>query len=133
MKEKSISFIFAACLMYFSHVSLAAPYNCQRELRNLVVPALASSPMPKSKMQVELQEMSDDNGNPSTTLYGVQISVPADSPDNANGKVAIGWVNLDIGKMKAFDVSRDEGHPQELHLNKKRYSDFVKNCINQGS
>lgn len=73
--------------MEFSYVSLAATHNCQQELRNLGVSAIASFPMPKSKMQVELQEMSDDDGNPSTAAYGVQISVPADSPDNANGKL----------------------------------------------
>lgn len=112
VKVKNLSFIIVAFLMEFSYVSLAATHNCQQELRNLVVSAIASFPMSKSKMQVELQEMSDDDGNPSTAAYGVQISVPADSPDNANGKVAIGWVNFNIGKMKAFDVSRDDDHPQ---------------------
>ena len=76
--------------MDFPYVCLAATHNCQQELRNLVVSAIASFPMPKSKMQVELQEMSDDDGNSTTTVYGMQISVPADSPDNANGKVATG-------------------------------------------
>ncbi len=85
--------------------------------------------MPKNKMQVELADISDDNGHPRNGVYGVQIWIAADSPDNADGKVAIGWVDLDTRNMKIFDVTQDEYHPQELKIDKKLYSNFVKRCL----
>ncbi|MEK6349452.1 MAG: hypothetical protein V4764_18355 [Burkholderia sp.] len=132
MKIALSAFLATVFLLSLSENLAAAPYNCQTELRKLVVPALEPSPMPKDKMQVELVDMSDGNGNPANGVYSAQITAAADSPDNLDGKVAIGWVNLDTRHMKIFDISRDEDHPQALHVNNKMYANFVRRCLERG-
>lgn len=101
----------------------AAPATaCNRELRQLVVPALKSVAMDRKNVQAEVE---DGNGG----VYSVRLFVPADSPDNLDRQVAIGWIDLDVNAMKAFDVTNDADSPVALGVDKEKFAAFVKKCL----
>lgn len=78
--------------------------------------------MNKKDIRVELE---DSNGD----VYSVRLFVVADSPDNLDKQVSIGWVNLNVGEMKVFDVTDDPDNRVELHVNKNKYKSFVRRCL----
>lgn len=122
MKFSKVALLLVS-LFLFSQGGYAAPSDvCANELRNLVVPPLKGVAMNKKDIRAELDESS--NG-----VYSVRLFVPADSPDNLDKQVSIGWVNLDIKSMKAFDVINDPDNHVELKVNKDLYRSFVKRCI----
>jgi hypothetical protein len=112
-----IDFAFLNSTFAFSN----AP-ECEGDLRKLVVPPLIDVVMTKSIVQTEI-----DSGN--NGIYGVRLFVPADTPDNLNKEVSIGWVNLDINFMKAYDVTNDLHNKVELKINRHLYKQYVARCI----
>jgi hypothetical protein len=96
--------------------------ECVRDLRGLIVPPLKHVVMEKSTMQAEIEDAA--NG-----VYSARLFVPADSPDNLDKQVSIGWVNLDVKRMKAFDVTNDPGNKVELKINRDFYTKYVGKCI----
>lgn len=110
-------------LSFFSEVGHAAlSATCNQELRDLVVPPLKGVAMNKKDIRVELE---DSNGE----VYSVRLFVVADSPDNLDKQVSIGWINLNVGEMKVFDVTDDPDNRVELHVNKNKYKSFVRRCL----
>lgn len=110
-------------LPFFSEAGYAALSTaCNQELRDLVVPPLKGVAMNKKDIRAELADSSGD-------VYGVRLFVAADSRDNLDGEVSIGWVNLDVGVMKAFDVTDDLNNRVELSVSKNEYKSFVRKCL----
>lgn len=105
-----------------STVAYAEPGACTKELTQLVVPPLQHVFMKKSDIQTELS----DN---SAGVYSVRLFVAADSPDNLDKQVSIGWVNLDTHSMRAYDITRDPDHPEILNVSEKLYRDYVSKCL----
>lgn len=114
--------LFTLVVFIFSQSSYALTVSCQSELRELVVPALQHVFMKKEDIHVEMEDHA--NG-----VYSVRLFVPADSPDNLDKQVSIGWVNLDTNTMQALDVTRDPDHPDVLKVDGGRYKRFVSMCI----
>src|ERR1700759_5797437 len=104
---KTVLLSLATCSAQSSY---ALDSQCREELNRLVVPALLSIPFPKKQIQTNVE---DSN----LGTYSVRLFVAADSPDNLDKDVTIGWVNLDTNAMKAYDVSRDPDNKDELHIN----------------
>ncbi|MDR8921249.1 hypothetical protein FEP54_06042 [Burkholderia multivorans] len=77
--------------------------------------------MSKSDIQAEIED--ESNG-----IYSVRAYVAADSPDNLDKQVSIGWINLDTNSMKALDVTRDPDHPDELKVGEEKYRKFLSDC-----
>jgi len=101
----------------------AAPATaCNRELRQRVVPTLQGVAMDRKNVQAKVE---DGNGG----VYSVRLFVAADSPDNRNRQGSIGWIDLDVNAMKAFDVTKDPDSPVALDVNKEKFAAFVKNCL----
>jgi len=111
------------CLL--SHASIASPGVCQDQLRNLVVPSLQHVAINKKEIQVELMEMA--SGSPG--VYSVRLFAAADSPDNLDKQVSIGWVNLDTNTMRALDVTRDPDRPDLLKVDADKIRNFVSKCL----
>ncbi|MBR8187252.1 hypothetical protein C6Q14_24805 [Burkholderia ambifaria] len=99
---------------------------CRSELRELVVPPLEHVAMNKKDIQADIEDVSDG-------IYSVRLYVAADSPDNLDKQVSIGWVNLDTNSMKALDVTRDPEHPDVLKVNEAKYRKFISDCIHKPS
>lgn len=99
---------------------------CRSELRELVAPPLEHVAMNKKDIQADIEDVSDG-------VYSVRLYVAADSPDNLDKQVSIGWVNLDTNSMKALDVTRDPEHPDVLKVNEAKYRKFISNCIHKPS
>lgn len=95
---------------------------CRSELRELVVPPLEHVAMNKKDIQADIEDVSDG-------VYSVRLYVAADSPDNLDKQVSIGWVNLDTNSMKALDVTRDPEHPDVLKVDEEKYQKFISDCI----
>lgn len=104
--------------------SYALNLNCREELHSLIVPALSKLPFRKKQI---LTNIEDSNSG----IYSVRLFVAADSPDNLDKEVTIGWVNLDTNAMKAYDVSRDPENKDELRINKSRCRVFTHECLGQ--
>jgi hypothetical protein len=121
MKFRSYWFSALAALM-FSQSSYALSGSCQTELRELIVPSLQHVFMKKKDIRVEMEDHARG-------VYSVRLFVPADSPDNLDKQVSIGWVNLDTNTMQALDVTRDPGHPDVLKVDGDKYKNFVSMCI----
>lgn len=114
--------LFLAPLLVF-HVCMAAQKPaCDQELRALVVPPLKGVAMNKKDIQAELEEQHDG-------VYSVRLFVAASSPDNLDGQVPVGWVDLNVDSMKAFDVTNDPNTHIEMNLNRARFERYVKNCL----
>ncbi|MBR8240640.1 hypothetical protein FEP12_03103 [Burkholderia multivorans] len=109
-----------------SWTACASPGACKNELRELVVPSFQDVAMNKSDIQAEIED--ESNG-----IYSVRLYVAADSPDNLDKQVSIGWVNLDTNSMKVLDVTRDPDHPDELKVDEEKYRKFVSDCIRASS
>ncbi|TGN96342.1 hypothetical protein PL79_017515 [Burkholderia sp. USMB20] len=99
---------------------------CRSELRELVVPPLEHVAMNKKDIQADIEDVSDG-------VYSVRLYVAADSPDNLDKQVSIGWINLDTNSMKALDVTRDPEHPDTLKVNAEKYRKFISDCIRKPS
>ncbi|MCL4665533.1 hypothetical protein [Burkholderia pseudomallei] len=99
---------------------------CKSELRELVVPPLEHVAMNKKDIHADIEDVSDG-------IYSVRLYVAADSPDNLDKQVSIGWVNLDTNSMKALDVTRDPEHPDVLKVNESKYRKFISDCIHKPS
>ncbi|KAB0644160.1 hypothetical protein F7R21_03955 [Burkholderia latens] len=95
---------------------------CKSELRELVVPPLEHVAMNKKDIHADIEDVTDG-------VYSVRLYVAADSPDNLDRQVSIGWVNLDTNSMKALDVTRDPEHPDVLKVNESKYRKFISDCI----
>lgn len=100
-----------------SWTACASPGACKNELRELVVPSFQDVAMNKSDIQAEIED--ESNG-----IYSVRAYVAADSPDNLDKQVSIGWINLDTNSMKALDVTRDPDHPDELKVDEENTENF---------
>lgn len=109
-----------------SWTACASPGACKNELRELVVPSFQDVAMNKSDIQAEIED--ESNG-----IYSVRAYVAADSPDNLDKQVSIGWINLDTNSMKALDVTRDPDHPDELKVDEEKYRKFLSDCIRASS
>ncbi|MFM0526423.1 hypothetical protein PQR11_15730 [Paraburkholderia strydomiana] len=121
MKFNSYWFVALAALM-FSQSSYALSGVCQNELRELIVPPLQHVFMKKKDIRVEMEDQARG-------VYSVRLFVPADSPDNLDKQVSIGWVNLDTNTMQALDVTRDPDHPDVLKVDGDKYKNFVSMCL----
>ncbi|PQV51890.1 hypothetical protein [Paraburkholderia sp. BL21I4N1] len=121
MKFRSYWLVALIALM-FSQSSYALSGACQNELRELIVPPLQHVFMKKKDIRVEMEDHARG-------VYSVRLFVPADSPDNLNKQVSIGWVNLDTNTMQALDVTRDPDHPDVLKVDGDKYKNFVSMCI----
>ncbi|WP_244146539.1 hypothetical protein [Paraburkholderia sp. BCC1876] len=113
---------FALTSIIFSQSSYALSGACQNELRELIVPSLQHVFMKKKDIRVEMEDHTSG-------VYSVRLFVPADSPDNLDKQVSIGWVNLDTGTMRALDVTRDPEHPDVLKVDARKYKNFVSMCL----
>ncbi|RDD83626.1 hypothetical protein DVJ77_03365 [Dyella tabacisoli] len=91
---------------------------CQADLKNLVVPNFKTA-MNKSDISVDIDE--NDHG-----VYKVRLSVAADNPGK---QVSIGWVTLDTNKGTAYDISKDDRHPETLHVDAGKYQNFIDTCL----
>ncbi|WP_257010496.1 hypothetical protein [Burkholderia ubonensis] len=109
-------------LLMISGCADASVEICRSELRELVVPPLEHVVMNKKDIQADIEDVSDG-------VYSVRLYVAADSPDNINKQVSIGWVNLDTNSMKVLDVTRDPEHPDVLKVNEEKYRKFISDCI----
>ncbi|MFC0401242.1 hypothetical protein [Paraburkholderia rhizosphaerae] len=96
--------------------------DCRVDLKNLIVPSLTRVVMDRALIRAEIIEV---DGN----TYSARLFVPADSPDNLNGQVSIGWVDLDIELMKAYDVTDDLSNKKILDVNINKFSDYINKCI----
>lgn len=119
----------ACCCLLFailpplSQSAIAASASaCHAALRDLVVPALHETAMKKEDIQVELDDATEG-------VYSVKLFVAADSPDNLDKRVTVGWVNLDVGKMKVFDVTDDPDNPVSLNVSTSKYRRYVDRCL----
>ncbi|HWW99682.1 hypothetical protein [Collimonas sp.] len=114
--------IFFVLISLFSATSFAAEQSgvssCQSDLKNLIVPNIKTA-MPKKDISAELAE--NDSG-----VYKVRLFVAADNP---NKQVSIGWVVLDTNKNSAYDITRDDEHPDKLNLDAGRYKSFSDKCL----
>lgn len=95
---------------------------CKNELRELVVPPLKHVAVNKKYIHVDIADAA--NG-----VYSIRLYVAADSPDNLDKQVTIGWVNLDKNSMQALDLTRDPEHPDTLKLDGVKFRKFISNCI----
>ncbi|MCX4163048.1 MULTISPECIES: hypothetical protein [Paraburkholderia] len=118
-----------AVLEVWSAQCHASTYSCRQELRALIVPALRDTAFPKTDIQVELPEVTYKNADASKPLYSVQLFVPANSPENPNRELTIGWVNLDVAKLRVYDVTRNPDRPDVLSVDASRFRDFVSKCM----
>lgn len=114
--------LFALVALTFSQSSYAFSGSCQNELRELIVPSLQHVSMKKKDIRVEMEDHARG-------IYSVRLFVSADSPDNLDKQVSIGWVNLDTNTMQALDVTRDPDHPDLLKVDGGKYKNFVSMCI----
>lgn len=121
MKFNSYRFV-ALFALIFSQSSYALSGSCQNELRELIVPSLQHVSMKKKNIHVEMEDHARG-------IYSVRLFVPADSPDNLDKQVSIGWVNLNTNTMQALDVTRDPDHPDLLKVDEGKYRHFVSMCI----
>jgi hypothetical protein len=92
------------------------------ELIKLIVPPLANVVMDKSIIKAEIADSS--NG-----IYSARLFVPADSPDNLDKQVSIGWVNLDVNAMRAYDVTNDPNNKIDLKVTIETCTKICKECI----
>lgn len=115
-----------ALLLMISCGAYASVDICRSELRELVVPPLEHVAMDKKDIQADIEDVSDG-------VYSVRLYVAADSPDNLDKQVSIGWVNLDTNSMKVLDVTRDPEHPDVLKVNEAKYRKFISDCISKKS
>jgi hypothetical protein len=120
---ENLLLVVALCLL--SQASVASSSVCQDRLRDLVVPSLRHVAMNKKDIQVKVVEMA----SVSPGVYSVRLFAAADSPDNLDKDVSIGWVNLDTNTMHALDVTRDPDHPDLLKVDADKYRNFVSNCL----
>ena len=97
---------------------------CKRELWQLVVPPLKGVAMRKKDIRIDVDDVND-------SVYSVRLFVVADSPDNLDKQVSIGWVRLDVSAMKVFDITNDPDNNVALGVNKTRYRHFVTNCLSE--
>lgn len=111
-----------AVLLMISCGASAATETCRNELRELVVPPLEHVAMNKKDIQADIEDVSDG-------VYSVRLYLAADSPDNLDKEVSIGWVNLDTNSMRALDVTRDPEHPDVLKVDEEKYRKFISDCI----
>lgn len=114
--------LIALAALIPSQGAYALSASCQARLTNLIVPSLQHVYMKKKDIRAELQDDTDG-------VYSVRLYVAADSPDNLDKAVSIGWVNLDTNTMQALDVTRDPDNPDVLKIDAGRYEDFVSMCI----
>ncbi|WP_211460487.1 hypothetical protein [Collimonas silvisoli] len=92
--------------------------DCQAELTGLIVSNIKTE-MNKKDISVELTE--NDNG-----VYKVRMFVAADNP---NKQVSIGWVVLDTNKSSAYDITKDDEHPEKLNIDANKYKNFSEKCL----
>lgn len=125
MKICKIVLLFLSLLMFSREGYAELSDSCKGELRQLVVPPLKGVVMKKNDIQAEIDDVSDG-------VYSVRLFVPSDSPDNLDKQVSIGWVNLDVNSMKAYNVTNDPDNHVELGVNRKQYKHFVEKCLSGG-
>jgi hypothetical protein len=118
---KTVLLSLAICSVQSSY---ALDFRCRGELNRLVVPVLPELPFHKKQIQTNIED-----GN--SGIYSVRLAVTADSPDNLDKEVTVGWVILDTNAKKAYDVSRDPDNKDELRINKRLYRVFVHECLGQ--
>jgi hypothetical protein len=114
--------LFTLAVLVSSQSAYAYSASCQAQLTNLIVPSLQHVYMKKKDIRTELQDDTDG-------VYSVRLYVAADSPDNLDKAVTIGWINLDMNTMQVLDVTRDPDNPDVLKVVESRYRDFVSTCI----
>jgi hypothetical protein len=117
---------FATMPLILSQSSNAFAFSnspeCVSELKKLIVPPLTHVVVNKSIIKTEITDSS--NG-----IYSARLFVPADSPENLDKQVSIGWVNLDINSMKAYDVTNDPDNKVALEVDHDLYKKYVDRCI----
>ncbi|WP_116136069.1 hypothetical protein [Trinickia diaoshuihuensis] len=115
--------MLSLALQSLVHPSFAGQVStCDTALRQLIVAPLHSIAMKKENVRVALEDSNDG-------VYSVRLFVAADSPDNRDKYVTIGWVNLDTNTMKAFDVTDDPDNPVTLNVDVARYRSYVDRCL----
>ncbi|WP_322095095.1 hypothetical protein [Paraburkholderia bannensis] len=118
--------LFALVALVYSQGSYAWTVGCQAQLRDLIVPNLLHLSMKREDVHVEMED--HDGG-----VYSVRLFVPANSPENLDKQMSIGWVNLDTNAMQALDVTRDPDHPDVLNVDKEKFRRFISVCIDPHS
>jgi hypothetical protein len=101
--------------------AFALSQSCQRDLTKLVVPPLQHVAVKKKEIRTSLDENSDG-------VYSIRLFVAADSPDNLDRQVTIGWANIDSNNMKVIDVTNEDSQ-EELNVSPTFLASFVKKCL----
>jgi hypothetical protein len=102
--------------------TVASQHQCEKELAQLIVPALRG---PKAQFPHIQAEIVDGNAG----VYNVRLFAAADGPDRPYGTAAIGWVQLDTHAGKVFDITEDPDQPQALAVDRDAYRRFVEACL----
>jgi hypothetical protein len=117
---------FAAVALALVHSNNAFAFSnspqCVSELKKLIMSPLTRMAISKSIIRARIADSS--NG-----IYSARLFVPADSPENMNTQMSIGWVNLDVNSMKAYDVTNDPGNKVALKVDHDLYKKYVDRCI----
>jgi hypothetical protein len=115
-------FTFFTLVLTSRAVAFSNSPECAGELEKLIVPSLMHAVFSRSTIRAEI---SDNSGE----IYGARLFVPADSPDNLDKQVTVGWVNLNIKSMKAYEITNDVNNKVALKVNGASYKRYVDTCI----
>lgn len=110
--------LFLAPLLAFDVCMAAQKRACGRELRALVVPPLKGIAMEKKDILAEPEER--DEG-----VYSIQLFVAARNADNLDGQVTVGWLDLNVDSMKAFDVTNDPNNRVAMSINRAKLARYA--------
>lgn len=98
--------------------------HCDEELTNFIVPSLTTV-INKKEIHAELTERN-------AGVYSVRLFAAANSPDNLDKQVSVGWVNLDTNTNTVFDITKDITQPQKLIVNSSKYIIYKNKCLGLG-
>jgi hypothetical protein len=116
------AFIFLISALTDSAVAFSNSPECTGELEKLIVPSLTHAVFSRSAIKAEISDNSDE-------VYSARLFVAGNNPDNLDKQVTIGWVNLNIRSMKAYEVTTDENNKMALKVNATSYKRYVDKCI----
>lgn len=124
--NKLILSFFLAFLIWRPSYATTTRGECLDDLKKLIVPTLTHNVFVQKgygkKIQIDVDDYNDG-------VYNLRLTLSKNpSPDNPNTSDTVGWVRLDVKKMKAYDESIDPDHPTELKLNSDELNSIVKKC-----
>ncbi|WP_266167829.1 hypothetical protein [Dyella subtropica] len=119
MRSSSILFALVALISVACEATDRSDISaCQADLAGLIVPNIKTE-MNNKDISVELAE--NDSG-----VYKVRMFVASDNPGK---QVSIGWVVLDTNKGIAYDITKDDEHPEKLNIDANKYKNFSEKCL----